>query len=74
LLVAGAACAMVSLLRAQPARKVARVGFLGPAVPDQDGRELFGEFRSAMARLDWAEGSSVQYVVGLPARLSPPGR
>jgi putative ABC transport system substrate-binding protein len=67
LLVAGAACAMAAgLLRAQPSRKTARVGFLGPAVPDADGRELLGELRAQMERLGWTEGRRVQYVVGLP--------
>jgi putative ABC transport system substrate-binding protein len=70
LLVAGAACAMPGLLRAQPSRKTVRVGFLGPAVPDNDGRELFGDFRSAMERLGWVEGSRLQYVLGLPGEAA----
>jgi putative ABC transport system substrate-binding protein len=72
LLVAGAACATFGLSHAQPSTRTARVGFLGPAVPDRDGRELFGALRSQMDRLGWTEGSRVHYVVGLPGEADNP--
>jgi putative tryptophan/tyrosine transport system substrate-binding protein len=72
LLLAGAACGMVGLLHAQPSRTMARIGFLGPAIPDAGGRGLLGELRAEMERLGWAEGSRVQYVVGLPGETGTP--
>ena len=62
----GAGYAMTTMLGAQPAGKTAYVGFLGPVVPDAQGRELFNMLRSEMERLGWAEGSHIEYVLRLP--------
>jgi putative ABC transport system substrate-binding protein len=72
LLVAGAICAIAGHLRAQPLTRKARVGFLGPAIPDDAGRELFSELRAQMERLGWTEGRRVQYVLGLPGEADSP--
>jgi putative ABC transport system substrate-binding protein len=72
LLVAAACCAITRPLRAQRLTKTARVGFLGPAIPDDAGRELFGELRSQMDRLGWPEGRGVQYVLALPGLPDSP--
>jgi len=61
--------AMVGLLGAQPSRKPARVGFVGPPVPDAGGRELFSSLRVEMERLGWAEGRRVSYVLRLPGEI-----
>lgn len=58
----GLACAVT---RAWPQSRPRTVGFLGPPIPDVDGRALLDELRGELRQLGWADGQ-LRYVARLP--------
>lgn len=70
MVLAGTACTLSGLLRAQPPARLAHVGFLAPPIPEKEGRGLFDSLRVQMQRLGWTEGSRVQYVLRLPGEVN----
>jgi putative ABC transport system substrate-binding protein len=55
---AAALLAMPLVVRAQPARRVYRIGLLGVYSDNAAVQRVFGEFREAMAALGWQEGEN----------------